>query len=501
MIRTLCWICLFAVVLVLGRSETAAGTVQLWLAGEPVEIEEATFTGEQYVSLSELVRALDGSIDWLTPGFAVRCTIDRTVIDLTVDSPYLSVNGSALNMTLPARLQRGELFVPLATFLPLYNRSADMRLDWQASARTIRAQSGGYSIVNLAAENRANGFLLELELTDSLAYDVFVTEGNWINISVRGATANAQQIESHIDRRFMRKVSVHQQAGTAQVSVQLRQSFTKWHHRFSHNPERIQISIPDLSFTLDSTNEQQQPASNQEIDVIIVDAGHGGRDNGAVGRGGTREKDITLQIARETARLLRAEKRWQVIMTRDSDETVSLDTRAEIANRAKGDLFLSIHCNAHPKRSPRGWNVFFLASARNDSARAVEQLENSYFVREIAQEEALDSTEEADPILGILNDMIMTEFQAESQEFALLLDSRMRKNLTIPARGVDQAGFFVLNKIFMPSVLIETAFISNATEEKLLKSRAFQAAVAKSIVEAVIEFTDKYAALEGGGAR
>ncbi len=88
--------------------------------------------------------------------------------------------------------------------------------------------------------------------------------------------------------------------------------------------------------------------------------------------------------------------------------------------------------------------------------------------------------------------MILTEFQAESQEFALLLDSEFRDALKIPARGVDQAGFFVLNKIFMPSVLVETAFISNKNEEKLLKTRPFQQSIAKSNTEAVLAFQEKY---------
>ena len=96
------------------------------------------------------------------------------------------------------------------------------------------------------------------------------------------------------------------------------------------------------------------------------------------------------------------------------------------------------------------------------------------------------------PVLTILNEMIMTEFQSESHDFALMVDREFRRSLKIPARGVDQAGFFVLNMIFTPSVLVETGFISNKKEEKLLRGRRYQKAVAKAIYKAIKRFKVKY---------
>jgi N-acetylmuramoyl-L-alanine amidase len=97
-----------------------------------------------------------------------------------------------------------------------------------------------------------------------------------------------------------------------------------------------------------------------------------------------------------------------------------------------------------------------------------------------------------DPILTILNEMIMTEFQAESHDFAMMVDREFRQHLSIPARGVDQAGFFVLNMIFAPSVLVESGFISNKSEEKLLKKDDYQRDVAKAVYNAIKRFKAKY---------
>ena len=126
----------------------------------------------------------------------------------------------------------------------------------------------------------------------------------------------------------------------------------------------------------------------------------------------------------------------------------------------------------------------------------MEQLENSFFLREHSliesTEDGGDTTPDYDPVVSILNEMIMTEFQVESHDFAMMVDRELRRRLKTPARGVDQAGFFVLNKVFTPSVLIEAAFISNKTEEKLLKDKKYQKAVAKGIYSAIKRFKAKY---------
>jgi len=283
---------------------------------------------------------------------------------------------------------------------------------------------------------------------------------------------------------------------TGQVSIRLKRNIEKWNHKLVYDPPRIQISIADVNFQFDTAANGTMIGPDDKIDVIVIDPGHGGRDYGAIGPRGTREKNIVLGIARELAKLIRKDKQFKVIMTRDRDKTVSLEERARIANDAGADLFISIHVNASPKRHVRGWNVFFLAPARNDSARAVEQLENSYFLRELSTLEPhanyVDTEPDYNPVISILNEMIMTEFQAESHDFAMMVDREFRRYLKTPARGIDQAGFFVLNKVFTPSVMIEAAFISNKTEEKMLKDSKYQQGVAKGIYNAIKRFKAKY---------
>ena len=471
----------------------------------PVKIREIERDGIRLLDLSTFAKAQGERIDWLDVGSRVTFKSELNDFRFLIGASTCLLNDTIHQLGGAVVLIKGKLFVPTTTFMRLWERG-------ERSAKTEKAVAPNspkpvvnknYDVSDLILSRRANGLLIELMLTAKTSYDIFLSEGNWMNISMPNAKVFSSQIESRFDARFFHKIRTHQVGNTGQVSLQFRNKIENWYHKYLDEPKRIQIIIVDTAAAMaalpvTATDTPIKPTtikgtSADKIDKIVVDAGHGGRDNGAIGAGGTREKDITLQIARELEAQLKATGKFSVLMTRDKDETVSLEERARIANSAGADLFISIHCNANPKRAPRGWNVFFLAPAKNDSARSVEQFENSFFVREMGlSSDTKKEDETLDPIASILNEMILTEFQAESQEFALLLDSEFRDALKIPARGVDQAGFFVLNKIFMPSVLVETAFISNKTEEKLLKTKPFQQSVASAITQAVLAFQEKY---------
>ncbi len=445
-----------------------------------------------YFCFSELVNMLGGYLDWEMVGHQVSYIDNGTRMDFFLESPFFTVNDSAHNLVFPAGYKDGKLYLPAETFLPFFNQLRQEQITWDDDKNVIRIDSDFYNVTDMTVARKANGLLVEIYLAGALTYDVFVTEGNWVNISIRDGLISPK-IKRRLDRSVMYQMKTHQVDNTGQISFRLRQTVERWHHRLVAAPPRIQISIADVDFQLD-TAETRKIGPDDKVDVIVIDPGHGGSHYGAIGPGGTREKDIVLNISQELAKLIRKDKQFKVIMTRDRDKTVSLQERADIANSNHCDLFISIHANASPKRAAHGWNVFFLAPARNDSARAVAQFENSAFLRELSEEEQerLVNYEEADPVLGIINEMIMTEFQTESHDFAMMVDKEFRRNLETRARGVDQAGFFVLNMVFSPSILVEAAFVSNPNEEKLLRSSDYQKRVAQGIYDAIKRFKAKY---------
>jgi len=230
--------------------------------------------------------------------------------------------------------------------------------------------------------------------------------------------------------------------------------------------------------------------------TIIVDAGHGGEDNGMTGPiGGPRtliEKNITLSVAKKLGEEL-AQRRVDVVYTRTTDTLIALDDRGRIANRASGNLFISIHVNAaNPNwkdpRGSRGFETYFLSEARTEDARRVEEMENSA----VRFEQQSDKPESGDPLSFILSDMQQNEHLRESSELAALIQQRLGKMHPGPSRGVKQAGFRVLVTAYMPAVLVEIGFGSNPAEAAYLSDAAKQRALAAAIADAAMQYLDRY---------
>lgn len=224
----------------------------------------------------------------------------------------------------------------------------------------------------------------------------------------------------------------------------------------------------------------------ENFDCVVIDPGHGGRDPGAVGPAGTFEKNRTLEMALMVRDLLRARlPNVRVVMTRTADQYVSLGARTRIANLNRADLFVSIHCNASTNRDAYGSETFFLSRARTSDARTVELLENQ--VVEMDEEDVSPE----DPLSFILADMAQSIFLYNSSAMASAIQERLAASFPETRnRGVKQAGFYVLRGAYMPSVLVEVAFISNPDEERSLLSLDFRFKAAQAIVDAIVEYAE-----------
>lgn len=222
------------------------------------------------------------------------------------------------------------------------------------------------------------------------------------------------------------------------------------------------------------------------FDCVVIDPGHGGRDPGAVGPAGTYEKNRTLEIALMVRDLLRVKlPHVRVVMTRTTDEYVSLGARTRMANLNRADLFVSIHCNASTNREAYGSETFFLSRARTSDARTVELLENQV----VEMDEEAVSPE--DPLSFILADMAQSIFLYNSSSLASAIQERLAGAFPESRnRGVKQAGFHVLRGAYMPSVLVEVAFISNPEQERNLLSLDFRFRAAQAIVDAIVAYAE-----------
>lgn len=228
--------------------------------------------------------------------------------------------------------------------------------------------------------------------------------------------------------------------------------------------------------------------SQQKVRKVVIDAGHGGKDPGAVGKY-SKEKDIALSIALKTGNYIQKNlPDVEVIYTRKTDVFVELHNRARIANDNEADLFISIHCNANNSSKPYGTETYVMGLHKSQANLEVAKLENAAILKE---EDYSDMYDGFDPSRD--EDYItLTLFQNAHLESSLILAStvqdQFRERAGLKDRGVWQAGFWVLYKTAMPGILVETGFLSNANDEKYLRSDDGQSYIASAIYRAFKEY-------------
>ncbi len=235
--------------------------------------------------------------------------------------------------------------------------------------------------------------------------------------------------------------------------------------------------------------------------LVVIDAGHGGPDRGMTGPIGSPawfvEKDVTLSVATKLATVLRA-RGADVLMTRTTDTLIALADRGKIANSNRGDVFISIHVNAPGYNSAaaareHGFETYFLAEAKTEDERRVQDMEN-----ESVKFETGANAQKGDPLNFIITDMAQNEHLRESSDLALTIQNGLIDVHPGPNRGVQQANFAVLRGSYMPAVLVEIGFGSNQSEATYLSDQDNQRALARNIAQSVLDYLAHYQSRVGG---
>jgi N-acetylmuramoyl-L-alanine amidase len=225
---------------------------------------------------------------------------------------------------------------------------------------------------------------------------------------------------------------------------------------------------------------------------VVIDPGHGGHDPGAIGRLGLKEKEVTLDIAKDLKKRLEVEG-FVVYLTRSDDRFIQLARRPQIANNYNADFFISIHANAAKMKNAKGFEVFYLAEAADDSAKQLAEQENACLKFEQASFNVVSSGD----LEATLWDLVSTENRAESIQLANQICKEAKKNLWVRQRGVKSAKFYVLKGARMPAVLVEVGFVTNRDEEAKLETGAYRSDVASAIANGILNYREEYQLAEG----
>lgn len=255
-------------------------------------------------------------------------------------------------------------------------------------------------------------------------------------------------------------------------------------------PRQFKEQVFDLLYKPVVAGYRRPGLGKIRLNKVVIDAGHGGTDPGAIGRSGLREKDVNLDIAKRLSELLRAEG-VATVLTRSTDRLIPLSTRVNLANKSGADLFISVHSNAARSRSLNGFEVYYVAPSVSDASRAA-------LTARVASLNLKNATfaSNSNDLRTILWDMIYANSRAESIELSHTLCKIMDASIDANILGVKNARFQVLKGIRMPGILVEVGFVSNLNEERLLKTGSYRQKLAEGIVEGLRDYSQDMALVE-----
>ncbi|CUU06416.1 N-acetylmuramoyl-L-alanine amidase [Candidatus Kryptobacter tengchongensis] len=391
----------------------------------------------------------------------------------------------------------GKIFVPVKYFSEIFSRyfPHDFKFDEKNNmiiisiSEPVEVSLPKFDVYDVKVEKRKNGYLFKILTARKISdYEVWLGRNNWLYITIANAKVDISALKNLSAPELFSDIEVIPHSRSVQISFKLKPKIKHYEVIADKNGTDILISL----YIDEIISRIEDVKRKFLLDVVVIDAGHGGKDPGAIGVYGTREKDITLAVAKKLKTLIE-NLGIKVVMTREEDEFVELYRRGQIANSNGGKIFISLHCNSMPYKphSANGFEVYILRPGKTEDAIRIAERENAVIKLEENYEERYKHlTDES----YILTAMAHNVYVKNSERFAEILHKEAGKILDIKVNGVSQAGFYVLVGASMPSVLVEMGYLSNPEEEKYLRSETNQWKIARTIFNAVKKFKEEYEA-------
>ncbi len=455
--------------------------------------------GTGYVAAERLAAVLKGT--WKAKGTrGATLTVGSRSAQFTRNDARVVVGGTAMSLAAPVRLGASGWLVPedflgkaLARLAPGVT-SARVPPPTAASVKpaatpvkaVARPPGPGVAFGDLRLRSYPTFTRIVLETAGSITYVVDPASGGAVRVRLRGLHVSGPHARE-VDDGLVKALRLEAGDGEATLRVTLDGDAGDVQHYALLDPFRVVIDIY-------RPKEPTVPGPRggpvaAPLQLIVLDAGHGGHDPGATGPSGLTEKEVVLDVTRRVARMVEESRLGvKVALTRSTDVFVPLRDRTNFANKQRADLFLSIHANAHPRSVSEGVETYFLSSEATDNeARQVAAIENG-----VVQLESQGTRPKTDALKSILWDLAQSEFQQESSVFAEIVQDSMTRSLQLVNRGVKQAGFYVLGGAAMPAILLEIGFLTNPKEEKKLSSGDYRESVARAILAGITDYKRRY---------
>jgi N-acetylmuramoyl-L-alanine amidase len=467
-----------------------------------------------YFSIKDFADATSSNYYYNDKNGKVELKYENYLLKVTAKNPYFIITeretGKQIIYQLPTSsyIFNNAIFIPLASSIKPIEFAWGKRLTFNTPSNLIVGDKipdletpfsidktetstvkSSFDITDISISEKANGTLITVYSKKRIPSYYSSHKDSILSIIFRQVNADTNRAERTNLRGLVKEVKTKNVGADTEFKITVGENYSTEEVMNDDGGNNILITIHNKLFT--NTKEELKTREKWEFDVIVIDAGHGGKDPGALGVGNVKEKDVTLGVALKLGHLIQKNMPdVKVVYTRKTDSFVDIYKRGKIANENDGKLFISIHCNSTKKKPTdiHGIEVYLLRPGRTDEAIAIAERENSV----IEYEDNPNRYEKLTDENFILVSMAHSAYMKYSERFADMLNNQFRDNTKLKARGVKQAGFYVLVGASMPSVLIETGFINNKKDANYLKSKSGQTQLSEAIFSAINEYRDYY---------
>lgn len=484
-------------------------TIRVQFGSRIASIPGYDSSGVVFVSVRDYATALSFSLVNNPERKKIEMRLPNHRVKVTAGNPFLVITDVATSSSSVYQLSRGVFltdslyYAPASQLLALLERLSPSGVLLDVETRMISkepiASRPPFDVTGLAIEQRLNGYLLTIQASRKLGdYDAFLKSDGWLFVTISDAQADTITLSRFKADNVIRRVLVFQSPTSVQLTFQVSPDIVQVDPMIDNETQNLLLALHTRTAMEKAELERkqqeqardrlQQERSRAKLDVIVIDAGHGGKDPGTIGVTGTREKDVALGVALKLGELIEHNlKDVKVVYTRTTDRFVELYRRAQIANEANGKLFISIHCNSteHKPSSANGFEIYLLRPGKTESAIRIAEQENKVIEFEEGYQ---DRYQKFTPEYFIVLTMRRSSYAKHSEDFAEKAAETMAQQLKIQNSGVKQAGFYVLVGASMPNVLVETGYLSNRREEKVLRGVDGQMRIAEALFEGIKDY-------------
>lgn len=495
--------------------------------GKSAKVSYLPRKGLNYVSTKELAKAISGNYfyndqaDKIEMKFADKSLIFTARNQFVILKDRVSNEKEVFQIPVSTLLLNQDVLIPLEYSTSLLSKAIQQKVDFDprnkilsvsgsipiavkdvnqdASGEIIEVKipkkdintNSKFDVYGISVDEKTNGTLIVLQSQRKIKkYSTSLLENKLI-VFLTGVSVDPKALSGIKPKGLVRSVRSKYVSGSIQLEFTLKSGFSSHEASEDIASNDIFISIHNDVLNNPVANDFSAEKEKWKFDVVVIDAGHGGKDPGAIGITGAKEKDINLKIALKLGKQIKEKMPdVKVVYTREDDRFIELFKRGKIANEANGKLFVSIHCNSLDKKSSsvRGFEVYLLRPGRTKEAIEIAEFENSVIKLEDNPDKYKQLTDEN----FILVSMAHSAYMRYSEKFSDVLNSNWNKYVNIPSRGVKQAGFYVLVGASMPGVLVETGFLSNKNDEAILKSSKGQTDIANAIFNSIKSYRTHY---------